>query len=72
MEEIPERSGRTASAIAGILILAGTILVGIFVLSLLDIINPYFLIEDDYRLIFILFLLVLGILDSVAGIILFR
>ncbi|GAG86786.1 unnamed protein product [marine sediment metagenome] len=72
MDEIPERSGRTASAIAGFLILAGTILVGVFLLAFLEIIDPYFLIENDYKPMFILFLLVLGIFDFVAGVILFR
>ncbi len=63
---------RIALAIGGFLIFLGLIIIGFFILAYLNVIDVNTLLNPDYRLLFILILLVLGVLDLVSAVILAR
>jgi len=70
MKEI-SRSGKISSAIAGLLLFAGVVILGVFALAFSNIADPTFLIEE-YQFLTMMFLLVIGILDLISGIILLK
>ncbi len=63
---------RIALAIGGFLIFLGLIIIGFFILAYLNLIDVNTLLNPEYRLLFILVLLVLGVLDLVSAVILAR
>lgn len=63
---------RIALAIGGFLIFLGLIIIGFFILVYLNVIDVNTLLNPEYRLLFILILLVLGVLDLVSAVILAR
>lgn len=63
---------RIALAIGGFLIFLGLIIIGFFILAYLNVIDVNTLLNPEYRLLFILILLVLGVLDLVSAVILAR
>jgi hypothetical protein len=63
---------RIALAIGGFLIFLGLIIIGFFILAYLNVIDVNTLLNTEYRLLFILILLVLGVLDLVSAVILAR
>jgi hypothetical protein len=63
---------RLAVAIGGFLIMMGMILMGVVVLTLLNVIDVTALVNETYLLMFMLALLSIGVLDLIAGILLSR
>jgi len=63
---------RLAVAIGGFLILTGMILTGTFLLALFNLIDIDVFVSETHLLLLTLMLLLIGILDIVAGIILLR
>ena len=63
---------RIALAIGGFLIFLGLIIIGFFILAYLNIIDVNTLLNPEYRLLFILILLVLSVLDLISAVILAR
>jgi hypothetical protein len=63
---------RIALAIGGFLIFLGLIIIGFFILAYLNVIDVNTLLNPEYRLLFILILLVLSVLDLVSAVILAR
>ena len=61
---------RVSSALGGLLIFVGILLIGIFALVLFGLIDLAIFKSQDYRGLFMLVLLVISILDLIAGIIL--
>ncbi len=66
----PRKLSKVAVAIGGFLIMMGMILMGIFVLLLFDILDVTMFMGSEYRTLFTLMLLVIGVFDLVSGIML--
>ncbi|RLI46428.1 hypothetical protein DRO69_03105 [Candidatus Bathyarchaeota archaeon] len=67
---VTRKLGKVAAAIGGFLIMMGMVLMGIFALLLFDILDVAMFMETEYRTLFTLGLLVIGVCDLVSGIIL--
>lgn len=67
MHKNQSRTVRIAVVIGGFLIMVGMILVGIFFLALFRILDPDFLISEDFARVFMLALVILGVLDLVSA-----
>ncbi len=64
---------RFAVALGGFLIFVGIMMIGVFVLDILDFVNIISTLESEkYRILFLGALLAIGLLDLVSGIILRR
>jgi len=66
----PRKLSKVAAAIGGFLIMMGMVLMGIFALLLFDILDVAMFTGSEYRTLFTLVLLVIGVCDLVSGIIL--
>jgi hypothetical protein len=67
---VSRKLGKVAAAIGGFLIMMGMVLMGVFALLLFDILDVAMFMEAEYRALFTLVLLVIGVCDLVSGIIL--
>ena len=68
----PRRLGRVAVAIGGFIIMMGMVMIGVFALAFFGIFDINALMNTKYMVVFMIALLVTGVLDLIAGIILFR
>ncbi len=67
-----KRLAKAASALGGFLIFTGILLIGIFILVLFNVIDIGLIANPDYLTLFIWALLIISVLDLVAGLILLR
>jgi len=72
LTERMRKLSRLAVAMGGFLIMMGMILMGVVVLTLLNVIDVAAFVNETYLLMFMLALLSVGVLDVIAGIILSR
>ena len=63
---------RIALAIGGFLMFLGLIIIGFFILASLNVTDVNTLLDPEYRLLFVLTLLMLSVLDLVSAVILAR
>jgi len=68
----PRRLGRVAVAIGGFIIMMGMVMIGVFALAFFGIFDINALMNTKYMVVFMIALLVTGVLDLIAGIILSR
>ena len=68
----PRRLGKVAVAIGGFIIMVGMIMIGVFALAFLGIFDIGAFINTKYLVVFMIALLITGVLDLIAGIILSR
>jgi len=66
------RLGKAAAVIGGFLIMVGMILLGVFALSIFNMLDPDFLVEEDVQTILMWVLLIVGFLDLASGFILLK
>jgi len=64
--------GRIAVAVGGFLVMMGMILIGTFALALFNVLDIGVFTEETHLLLLIVGLLSIGVLDVVAGVILWR
>lgn len=72
LEEDVGRLGKAAAVIGGFLIMVGMILLGVFALSLFNMFDPRFFLEEDVQTVLMWVLLVVGLLDLASGFILLK
>jgi len=68
----PRRLGKVAVAIGGFIIMAGMVMIGVFALAFLGIFDIGAFTNTRYLVVFMIALLLTGVLDLTAGIILSR
>jgi len=72
MLRFPKWFSRFAVALGGFLIFVGIIVIGVFILSFLGIVDFSILEDENFQSLPLLLLLVIGLVDLTAGIILWR
>jgi len=68
----PRRLGKVAVAIGGFIIMVGMVMIGVFALAFFGIFDISALMDTKYLVVFMTALLITGVLDLIAGIILSR
>jgi len=68
----PRRLGKVAVAIGGFIIMVGMIMIGVFALAFFGIFDIGAFMNTEYLAVFMIVLLITGVLDLIAGIILSR
>jgi len=68
----PRRLGKVAVAIGGFIVMVGMVMIGVFALAFLDIFDIGAFMNTKYLVVFMIGLLITGVLDLIAGIILSR
>jgi len=68
----PRRLGKVAVAIGGFIIMVGMIMIGVFALAFFGIFDIGAFMNAKYLAVFMIALLITGLLDLIAGIILSR
>jgi len=68
----PRRLGKVAVAIGGFIVMVGMVMIGVFALALFGIFDIGAFINTKYLVVFMIALLITGVLDVIAGIILSR
>jgi len=68
----PRRLGKVAVAIGGFIIMVGMIMIGVFALAFFGIFDIGAFMNTKYLIVFMIALLITGVLDLIAGIILSR
>jgi len=68
----PRRLGKIAVAIGGFIIMVGMVMIGVFALAFFGIFDIGAFMNTKYIVVFMIALLITGVLDLIAGIILSR
>ncbi len=72
MQESPSRAGKIAVVIGGFLIMVGMILLGIFFLAIFGTFGTDLLMDENFAKAFMSVLLIIGVIDLVSGLMLWR
>ena len=72
MLRVTKRFSRFAVALGGFLIFVGIIVIGVFIIGFLDVVNFSIIDSETFQSLSLVLLLAIGLVDLVAGIILWR
>jgi hypothetical protein len=72
LQESPSGAGKIAVVIGGFLIIIGMILLGIFFLAMFGTLGTDLLIDENFAKAFMLVFLIIGVIDMVSGLMLWR